>query len=49
MEFEPIATELNVSDVFTTPLAVYPFAKHRSGLRIMPSTTGECDETCMAF
>jgi hypothetical protein len=36
MEFEPIATELNVSDIFTKPLAVDTFAKHRSGLGIMP-------------
>jgi hypothetical protein len=36
MEFEPIATALNVSDIFTKPLAVDIFAKHRSGLGIMP-------------
>jgi hypothetical protein len=35
MEFEPIATELNVSDIFTKPLAVDTFAKPRSGLGIM--------------
>jgi hypothetical protein len=36
MEFEPIATEFNVSDIFRKPLAVDTFAKHRSGLGVMP-------------
>jgi hypothetical protein len=36
MEFEPIAAELNASDVFTNPPAVDTFAKHRSGLGLMP-------------
>jgi hypothetical protein len=36
MAFEPIATELNVSDIFTKPLAVDAFEKHRCGLGVLP-------------
>jgi hypothetical protein len=36
MKFEPIATELNVSDIFTKPLAVDTFEKHRCGLGVQP-------------
>jgi hypothetical protein len=36
MAFEPIATELNVSDTFAKPLAVDAFEKHRCGLGVPP-------------
>ncbi len=36
MEFEPIATELNVSDIFTKPLALDTFKRHRCGLGVQP-------------
>jgi hypothetical protein len=36
MEFEPISTELNVSDTITKPLSIDTFAKHRPGFGVMP-------------
>jgi hypothetical protein len=44
-----VRAKLNVSDIFTKPLAVHTFAKHRSGLGVMPLTTREYEETCMSF
>jgi hypothetical protein len=49
MVFEQIPAELNVSDIFTKPLPLEIFEKHRCGLGVMPQNTGCCDDTCMKY